>query len=212
MHTKIQSVLLTSVLTLSIVGLTIPATLAQTFDIQTAQEGRGEAIITVQLATNNTVVIPPNGTIVEVPGNITQIDNNTVVITPDNETVTELPGNVTVITPPEPEPCGCPPDGAPAQNQTTPGSPIEPVIVTPAPGQEVITENGTELIANESQEEPIVVPEEPATEAPEAVIDTNETITVTPEENATISVDPENNDTGLSPAASFAKMLPWWEA
>lgn len=223
MHTKyVQSVLLSSVLILSIGSLTTTNSLfAQTFDITTSQEGQGEAVITVQLATNNTVVIPPNGTIIEVPGNVTQVDNDTVVIVPENETVTELPGNVTVITPPEPEPCGCP-EVPPAEEEGAAGGAIEPVLVAPAPGQEVITTNGTELIANESQEEPIPLPELPngqqnVTDAPEPGTPANgeggnETVTITPEENATITVEPENNDTGLSPAASFAKMLPWWEA
>jgi hypothetical protein len=61
---------------------------------------------------------------------------------------------VTVVTPPEPEPCECPAVEPPAEE-----GPIDPVLVTPAPGQQVITENGTELVANESQEEPIPIPE-----------------------------------------------------
>jgi hypothetical protein len=196
---KLSAILLAFVMLGGLVG-TQATVNAQTFDITTSQEGQGEAVITVQLATNNTVVIPPNGTIIEVPGNITQVDNDTVVITPDNETVTDLPGNVTVITPPEPEPCGCPPVEEPAT-----GGPIDPVIVTPAPGQEVITENGTELIANESQDEPVIVPEpEPAPE--------NETGGPTlPVENQTGGTGSEGNDTGLAPASLIAQ-LPWWEA
>src|SRR5262245_36119126 len=84
------------------------------FEISTEQSDQ-QATITIKLATNNTVVIPPNGTVIEVPGNITNVDNDTVIIAPEEETITELPGNVTVITPPEPEPCGCPE----AQNATT---------------------------------------------------------------------------------------------
>jgi hypothetical protein len=125
------------------------------FDISTEQSAEDQqAVITVKLATNNTVVIPSNGTVIEVPGNVTVIDNDTVIVTPDNDTVTEIPGNVTVVTPPEPEPCECPAVEPPAEE-----GPIDPVLVTPAPGQQVITENGTELVANESQEEPIPIPE-----------------------------------------------------
>jgi preprotein translocase subunit YajC len=219
------SVLLGSLLMVSIVGLTTtttnaPRAFAQAFDI-TTEQGEESAVITIKLATNNTIVIPPNGTLIEVPGNVTQIDNDTVVIAPGNETITELPGNVTVITPPEPEPCGCP-EAPPATAANETQGPLQPVVVTPAPGQEVITQNGTELIANESQEEPIPVPEPIGNETaaitppaePEVPIETNQSVTVTPEENATVTVEPEpaNNDTGLSPAASFAKMLPWWEA
>lgn len=189
MHT-LASVLLASVLTLSIVGITTTNITAQPFDI-TTEQGDQEALITVKLATNNTVVIPPNGTVIEVPGNITQIDNDTVIITPDNDTVTDLPGNVTVITPPEPEPCGCPVAG----NETSeePAAGIPPVTVQPAPGQEVITENGTELVSNESQEEPLPVPE------PEPAPPANDTTTVEPEGNDTGAGN--SNDTGLVPAS-----------
>ena len=185
---------------------------AQTFDITTAQEGRGEAVITVQLATNNTVVIPPNGTIIEVPGNITQIDNDTVVILPENETITEVPGNVTVITPPEPEPCGCPPA---AGEEGAGGAPLTPVVVRPAPGQEVIAENGTELVANESQEEPIPLPppdnETVTEEIPGPGVPDNETAAAAPSPSPPAGGEEGNNsnDTALVPAA-LSKILPWF--
>jgi hypothetical protein len=182
-----------------LVGIQATKIQAQPFDI-TSEQGNQEALITVKLATNNTVVIPPNGTIIEVPGNVTVINNDTIVVAPENVTVTPLPGNVTVITPPEPEPCGCP---SPAENVT---SPIGPVIVRPAPGQEVITENGTELIANESQEEPIPIPENETT------------IVVQPADNQTTENEftfddngSDNNNTALAPAA-LSQLLPWWQA
>lgn len=199
MHT-ISTILLALVITLGLVG--INTTNAQTFDITTSQEGQGEAVITVQLATNNTVVIPPNGTIIEVPGNITQVDNDTVVITPDNETVTPLPGNVTVITPPEPEPCGCPPANATGEG------PLAPVVVRPAPGQEVVAANGTELVVeqNQTQDAPIVFPE-PAPPVPDT--GGNETGTGGNETGGTEGGN--GNDTGLAPA-SFQQDIPWWQA
>jgi hypothetical protein len=195
----------------AVIGISTSATAtvaAQTFDITTAQEGRGEAVITVQLATNNTVVIPPNGTIIEVPGNITQVDNDTVVITPDNETVTPLPGNVTVITPPEPEPCGCPPVEEPA----TAGGPLAPVIVRPAPGQEVIAENGTELVANESpQEGPIPVPEEPESVPAPAEEEGNATAPAAINATEEAETSQDDNSTGLAPAASSSTQnIPWY--
>lgn len=220
MHTNIVStfVLLGSVLTLGGVA-TLSNAFGQAFDI-TTEQGDESAVITVKLATNNTVVIPPNGTVIEVPGNVTQIDNDTVIIAPENETITEVPGNVTVISPPEPEPCGCP--EVPPPVETAP--PIEPVLVAPAPGQEVITTNGTELIANESQEEPIPIPPEQLPTTGNETVETPPVGNLTIEgpgieaENVTITDDGDtaaeagNNDTALSPAASFAKMLPWWEA
>jgi hypothetical protein len=209
MHT-LASVLLASVLTLSIVGLTTTnMTTAQPFDI-TTEQGDKEALITVKLATNNTVVIPPNGTVIEVPGNITQIDNDTVIITPDNETVTPLPGNVTVITPPEPQPCGCPVAGNETSEEPSEEG-IPPVTVQPAPGQEVITENGTELVSNESQEEPL--PPVPEPEPAPAPAEGNETggdgpIVIEPAQNETGGDSGSNetgttggNDTGLVPAS-----------
>lgn len=162
-------------------SITISAFAQNPFDITTEQNAADQqALITVKLATNNTVVIPSNGTVIEVPGNVTQIDNDTVVVTPSNDTVTELPGNVTIITPPEPEPCGCPEPG----NETAPTEPgpIDPVLVTPAPGQIVVTQNGTELVPNETQTEPIPIPE-PA--------DGN--VTTTPEEPT------QGNDTTTEP-------------
>ena len=196
MSLKIPALVLASIMMLGgVVGISATAN-AQPFDI-TSEQGDQEALITVKLATNNTVVIPPNGTIIEVPGNITQVDNNTVVITPDNETVTTTPGNVTVIDPPVPEPCGCPPIEV---EQPAPG--IPPVTVQPAPGQEVITQNGTELIVNETQEVPIPEPE------PVPAPDNGNTTEIPigqPEDNQTGAGD---NETGFAPAA-FNEIFPW---
>lgn len=97
-------------------------------------------------ADNNTVIIIDNGTVTEIPdGNVTHIDNGTVIISDENRTITETPGNVTVIDPPKENqtapsantsaPCSC-------QNQTSGNvtqQPIPPVVVTPAPGQNVTT-------------------------------------------------------------------------
>jgi hypothetical protein len=196
---EIPAIFLTFVMMLG--GLAVISTASaqgEPFEISTEQADQ-TATITIKLATNNTVVIPPNGTIVEVPGNVTVINNDTVVVAPENVTVSQLPADVVVITPPEPEPCGCPPP----ENVT---SPIGPVVVRPAPGQEVITENGTELIANESQEEPIPIPENETT------------IVVQPADNQTEneftfddSGSDNNNNTALAPAA-LSQMLPWWQA
>jgi len=208
----IPAILLASIMMLG--GLAAASVNAQNaFEISTEQSDQ-QATITIKLATNNTVVIPPNGTVIEIPGNITQVDNDTVIIAPTNETITTTPGNVTVIDPPAPEPCGCP---SATENATTgEGGPLQPVIVQPAPGQEVITENGTELVANETQEEPITVPE-PEPEPPAtATNDTstgeggNETATqlpVFPDEEE----EQQDNSTALAPAA-LSQMLPWWQA
>lgn len=246
MHThKITSVLLSSVLILSIVGLTTTtnALFAQTFDIQTSQEGKGEAVITVQLATNNTVVIPPNGTIIEVPGNITQVDNDTVIITPDNETVTEIPdSNVTVITPPVPEPCGCPPAGGEgAANETAAAPEIPPVLIRPAPGQNITevppTDNVTipepvpvpppeAAAGNETTDEMPPAPDisgdnETAIGEPQPVSPAdNETIVIpSPGENVTVTEPPASSsegENGLSPANAITPSndieKPWWMA
>ena len=195
------------------------------FDITTEQSPQDQqAVITVKLATNNTVIIPSNGTIIEVPGNVTAIDNDTVVIAPENETITELPGNVTVITPEPPAPCQCP---AAANETAAPGGPLAPVVVQPAPGQEVVTRNGTELIANETQTEPIPIP--PPEPVPEPVPPVenqtggggggNETLPVEPEPEPAPPADNQTgngggegggggNDTSLSPASSFQR-VPW---
>lgn len=95
-------------------------------------------------ANNDTIIIIDNGTVTEIPnGNVTHVDNGTVIISDENRTVTETPGNVTVIDPPKENqtspaenataaaPCAC-------QNQTGNAS-IPPVVVTPAPGQNVTT-------------------------------------------------------------------------
>lgn len=88
----------------------------------------------------NITIISPGGNITELPGNITNVGNDTVIITPPDRNVTETPGNVTVISPPlggnetVPAPCTC-------QNQTVQQPPvtIPPVIISPAPGQNVTT-------------------------------------------------------------------------
>lgn len=180
--------------------LSISTLQAQPFDI-TSEQGNQQALITVKLATNNTVVIPPNGTIIEVPGNVTVIDNNTVIVTPDNNTVTPLPGNVTVITPPEPEPCACPPI---EEQQPAPG--IPPVIVTPAPGQNVTTE--LPVIVVENATEPVPFPEPVQNET--AGNDTGPTLPVEPEPEPDNQTDTGGNDTGLAPA-SLVQQLPWWQ-
>lgn len=88
----------------------------------------------------NITIISPGGNVTELPGNITTVGNDTVIITPPDRNVTETPGNVTVISPPltngnetaAATPCTC-------QNQTVSQQPIPPVLITPAPGQNVTT-------------------------------------------------------------------------
>jgi hypothetical protein len=150
------------------------------FNITTTQGG-GTADIKVSLNPgegNVTVITPNNSTTLE---NVTAepIANDTgIIVVPENTTVTEVDNQTTVVVTPEP-PCGCP-----VANETGPEEgALAPVIVTPAPGQEVITENGTELVANESQEEPIPVPPqepEPAPVEPETGGGGNDTIVITP--------------------------------
>lgn len=203
MHTISTILLLSSVLLLGVVGITTATTntikAQNPFDITTEQSPADQqALITVKLATNNTVVIPTNGTIIEVPGNVTQIDNDTVVIAPDNETVSELPGNVTVITP-APEPCGCPTAGNETAGGGAPATGIEPVKVTPAPGQEVTIENATIVASNETG---IVVEGQgndtgtvPQSQPPAAELGTGDNITVTGTEPAG-----DNTTGGLVPS------------
>lgn len=215
MYTKLPIVLVTSaVLLFAAVSSAYPV-FAQ-FDITTEQSPQDQqAVITVKLATNNTVVIPPNGTIIEIPGNVTVIDNDTIVITPENETVTEIPdSNVTVITPAPPEPCQCP-----AANATEQPSALEPVVVQPAPGQQVITRNGTQLVTNESQTEPIPIPEPAPPSENQTGNETGPTLPVEPEPAPPAAGNQTGgggdnqtgtggNDTSLSPAA-FAQRVPW---
>jgi len=96
--------------------------------------------ITKSTANNETTVISSNGTVTEVPGgNVTIVDNGTVVVAPNGTDVSTTPSNVTVIVPPNAtnpaQPCTC--------NQTNqtqkPSEGIPPVIITPAPGQNVTT-------------------------------------------------------------------------
>lgn len=225
MYTKLPIVLVTSaVLLFAAVSSAYPV-FAQ-FDITTEQNPQDQqAVITVKLATNNTVVIPPNGTIIEVPGNVTVIDNTTVVVTPDNSTITELPGNVTVISPPEPVPCECP-----AANETAASAEgIEPVIVTPAPGQTVTIENATIVTSNETgvivegegnatQPVPEPTPVPPVENQTGGGGGGNETLPVEPEPapptdnqtgNGGGDGGGEGNDTGLSPTSFRPETNPW---
>ena len=115
----------------------------------TAEQTQEEATISVSLASltagNNVTVIEPDGNVTVVPdANVTIVDNDTVVIAPPAENVTTLPeNNVTVITP-APEPCDCPVPGVPEEK------PLAPVIVRPAPGQEVTIEGGTVTVENDT--------------------------------------------------------------
>jgi hypothetical protein len=96
---------------------------------------------------NETIIISPGGNITEIPGgNVTEIDNGTAIITDENRTITETPGNVTVIDPPQvTHPIVIPPkqNCTCQQQQNQSGSNnngnIPPVVVTPAPGQNVTT-------------------------------------------------------------------------
>ena len=170
----------------------------------TTEQGADTATIHVKLnlaSENTTTVIPPNGTIIQVPGNVTVSDNDTVIITSPNDTITEIPGNVTVITPPVPEPCGCPVVNetapAPAGNETAGG--IPPVLITPAPGQNI-----TEVPPVPSNETEVVAEEPPAGNETAG----NETTTVTPApgQNITILPAPAENDTASVEPASLTAM------
>jgi hypothetical protein len=150
----------------------------------TASQVPDEATIIVTLASltggNNTTVIEPDGNITEIPDvNVTVVDNDTIVIAPPTENVTTIPeNNVTVITP-APEPCGCP-----AENVTA-AEPLVPVIVRPAPGQQVTIEGGEVTVQNETgvvvegtdnQTEPVV----PLTPEPQPIPEGNDTGSVQP--------------------------------
>lgn len=192
------------------------------FDITTEQSAADQqAIITVRIATNNTIVIPTNGSIIEVPGNVTSIDNDTVIVTPDNDTISELPGNVTVISPPEPE-CQCP-TGNETAAPPAEEEPLAPVLVTPAPGQNVTIQNATVVETNETgivvegqgnettptTEEPVPFPPAPDTNitAPPAV--EPEPQPTDEEGNATESMDDGgiNATTADTPTASFLSLF-----
>lgn len=182
----------------------------------TSTQGGGTADIKVSLNPgegNVTIITEDNSTTLE---NVTAepIANDTgIIVVPENTTVTEVDNQTTVVVTPEP-PCGCP-----VANETGPEDEgaLAPVIVTPAPGQEVITENGTELVANESQEEPIPVPvptEPEPTPAPVPVEPEtgggNDTIVITP------APAPEGggggNETGggnITGASSSMQFLPF---
>lgn len=98
----------------------------------------------------NITIISPGGNVTELPGNITNVGNDTVIIAPPDRNITEVPvtpnENITVIGPPHPEhPIVLPPNetntaGQPCTcNQTVSQQPIPPVLITPAPGQNVTT-------------------------------------------------------------------------
>lgn len=86
----------------------------------------------------NITIISPGGNITEVPGNITNIGNDTVIIAPPDRNITETPGNVTIIDPPTATTLPVIPGTTPANNCTC-NQPIPPVMVTPAPGQNITT-------------------------------------------------------------------------
>lgn len=114
-------------------------------------------------ASNDTVIIQPDGNVTTVPdANVTVVDNSTVVIAPPDRNVTTIPDNITVIGPPATElppvkNCTCQ-----QQNNTeqpVPGQPtIPPVQVIPAPGQNVTInqpENQTQPAENQTQTNPV---------------------------------------------------------
>lgn len=163
------------------------------FNITASQEP-DEATIVVSLASlagggGNTTVIDQEGNVTVVPDvNVTQVDNDTIVIAPPTENVTTIPeNNVTVITP-TPEPCGCPADGNATQSE------LAPVIVRPAPGQQVTIEGGEVTVQNETG----VVVE--GTDNVTAPTTEPEPAPIAPGDNVT---GIEGNDTGLAPAATF---------
>lgn len=174
------------------------------FNVTTTQESDSATIhVKLNLASENTTtVIPENGTVIQVPGNITVIDNDTVIISPDNETITEIDGNITVISPIPPEPCGCPVVNETAPATEEPADGIPDVIITPAPGQNV-----TEVPAAPSNETEVVA--EPPAGNETAPIAGNETTTVTPAPGQNITIlpaPPEGNDTASVEPASLTDM------
>lgn len=91
----------------------------------------------------NITIISPGGNVTELPGNITNVGNDTVIIAPPDRNITEVPvtpnENITVIGPPHPEhPIVLPPNETNAGQPCTCNAP-PPVLVTPAPGQNVTT-------------------------------------------------------------------------
>lgn len=95
-------------------------------------------------APGNITIISPGGNVTEIPGNITNIGNDTIIIAPPDRNITETPGNVTIIDPPRPAQLPVLPSANCTCNQA-PAQPIPPVVVTPAPGQN---------ITNGSQQQP----------------------------------------------------------
>lgn len=96
----------------------------------------------------NITIITPGGNVTEIPGNVTEINNGTgIIIVPPEQNITEVPispsENITVIGPHPEHPIVLPNEtnagqGQPCtcSNQTTT---IPPVLITPAPGQNVTT-------------------------------------------------------------------------
>lgn len=95
----------------------------------------------------NITIIQPGGNITEVSGNdtITPIDNETIVIAPPDRNITEVPigpdENITVIGPPIKNETQPPATAAPCACNNVTQQPLPPVLVTPAPGQNVETNN-----------------------------------------------------------------------
>ena len=179
------------------------------FNVTTVQESDSATIhVKLNLASENTTtVIPENGTVIQVPGNITVIDNDTVIIAPDNETITETPGNVTVIDPPVPEPCGCPVVNETAPPAEEPADGIPDVIITPAPGQNItevppVPSNETEVVTGGNETAPTAGNETTVTPAPGQ----NITILPAPPEATQLPVFPEENDTASVEPASLTAM------
>lgn len=156
----------------------------------------------------NVTIIDPIGNVTQIPdGNVTVIDNDTVVVAPPDENITETPGNVTVIDPEPPLPpteeeCGCPP-----ANET--GEPIPPVVVEPAPGQEVnVTQpvdnqtEGPSIPPGENETAPVVcvtepcpggpVEPEPVPEQPGGNVTTEEPAPGTPDNETGTELPPGN--------------------
>jgi hypothetical protein len=109
-------------------------------------EGNGTIITPGENVTENNpgniTIIQPGNNVTEIPnGNITRPDNGTIIITEPGRNITETPGNVTVIDPPRPTQLPVlPPATCQCQNQTNQQPAIPPVLITPAPGQNVTTQ------------------------------------------------------------------------
>ncbi len=157
----------------------------------------------------NITVIEPGGKVTEIPGNITNVGNDTIVIAPPDRNITEVPispaENITVIGPPHPEhPIVLP-------NETNAGQPctcnnqsatIPPVLITPAPGQNVTTNppvveqpggaHGNETFPANNATSPTTPPES----NPPAATGSNQTSNTGGNETQTT---PANNNTNTEP-------------